>query len=86
MGHHEPDRTIDWRHYIHADPNVLAGKPVIKDTRLAVEFVLELFAAGWSIEDVLDAYPALTHESLQAIFAYSADIARDEGLFILGHQ
>jgi uncharacterized protein (DUF433 family) len=74
---------VDWRDYIHADPDILAGKPVIKGTRIAVEFVLELFAAGWSIEDVLDSYPTLTPEALQAVFAYSAEITREEGLSIL---
>ncbi len=83
MPQDETSRTIDWRQYIQADPNILAGKPTIKGTRLAVEFVLELFAAGWSAQDVLDAYPSLTPEALQAVFAYSAEITRDEGLFAL---
>ncbi len=80
------DQTIDWRQYIHADPNILAGKPVIKGTRLAVEFVLALFAAGWSMDDVLASHPSLTPEHLRAVFAYAADLARDEGLLILEEQ
>ena len=39
---------MDWRGYIHSDPGILAGKPVMKGTRLAVEFILGLFAAGWT--------------------------------------
>jgi uncharacterized protein (DUF433 family) len=73
----------DWRLYIHADPDILAGKPVIKGTRLAVEFVLELFAAGWSMEAILESYPSLTPEALQAVFAYSAEVTREEGLSVL---
>ncbi len=39
---------MDWRKYIHSNPNILLGKPVVKGTRLSVEFILGLFAAGWT--------------------------------------
>jgi hypothetical protein len=39
---------MDWRQYIHSNPNILLGKPVIKGTRLSVEFLLGLFAVGWT--------------------------------------
>jgi uncharacterized protein (DUF433 family) len=68
---------MDWRHFIHADPNILVGKPVIKGTRLAADFILDLFASGWSEQQVLDSYPSLTPEALQAVFAYAADLVRD---------
>ena len=42
-----------WRSRIAVDPKVLVGKPVIKGTRIAVEFILELLANGWTIEDIL---------------------------------
>jgi uncharacterized protein (DUF433 family) len=83
MPQDETSSTIDWRHYIQADPDIVAGKPTITGTRLAVEFVLELFAAGWSVQEVLASYPSLTPEALQAVFAYSAELTRDEGLFAL---
>ena len=43
------------------DPDVLSGKPVIRGTRLAVEFILELLAAGQTEQDILESYPGLTH-------------------------
>jgi uncharacterized protein (DUF433 family) len=64
---------MDWRQYIHSDPEVLLGKPVVKGTRLAVEFVLRLFAAGWTEQQVLENYPTLTPEALRAIFAFAAE-------------
>lgn len=69
---------LDWRDYIHADPNILVGKPVIKGTRLSVEFLLRLFASGWTNEEILDSYPSLTASSLRALFAYAADTAAEE--------
>jgi uncharacterized protein (DUF433 family) len=40
--------VIDWKDYIYSDPEVLLGKPVLKGTRLSVEFILGLFAEGWT--------------------------------------
>lgn len=58
-----------WHVYIHSDPDILLGKPVVKGTRLAVDFLLGLFAAGWTPEQILDNYPTLTPEALRAVFA-----------------
>ena len=51
---------------ITVDPTILAGKPVIRGTRLAVEFILELLAAGQSESDILENYPGLTREDILA--------------------
>lgn len=72
---------INWKEHIVADQKVLLGKPVIKNTRLSVEFILERFASGWSEEDLLTNYPRLKKESLQAVFAYAYDCMRDGLLF-----
>jgi uncharacterized protein (DUF433 family) len=64
---------MDWHQYIHSDPEILGGKPVVKDTRLSVEFILGLFAAGWTEDQVLRNYIHLTKESLQAVFAYAVE-------------
>lgn len=49
---------------MYSDPEILSGKPVVKGTRLSVDFLLELFANGWSEEQVLESYPNLTQDSL----------------------
>ena len=74
---------MDWRDRIHSDPEILSGKPVVKGTRLSVEFLLGLFANGWSEEQVLEGYPNLSGESLRAVFAFAAESARDERTFEL---
>ena len=53
---------IDWRKFIHSDPAVLLGKPVVKGTRLSVEFILGLYSEGWAEQQILENYPALTNE------------------------
>ena len=64
---------MDWRPYIDSDPEVLVGKPVVRGTRLSVEFLLGLFAAGWTEAEVLENYPTLTKEGLRAVFASSSE-------------
>ena len=65
---------MDWRKYIHSDAEVLLGKPVVKGTRLSIEFLLGLFAAGWTEKQVLDNYPTLTPQSLRAVFAFATSL------------
>lgn len=62
---------MNWQEYIQSDEKVLQGKPVVKGTRLSVEFLLERLADGWTEQDLLDNYPRLTKEALQNIFAFS---------------
>jgi uncharacterized protein (DUF433 family) len=57
---------MNWQDRIAVDPGVLAGKPVIKGTRLAVEFLVELLAENWTHEQILSNYPQLTEEDIQA--------------------
>jgi len=64
---------MNWREYIHSDAEVLLGKPVVKGTRLSVEFLISLFAAGWTEKQVLDNYPTLTPQSLRAAFAFATE-------------
>ena len=74
---------MDWRDHIHSDPAILSGKAVVKGTRLSVEFLLGLFAAGWTEEQVLEGYPNLAKESLRAVFAFAAETTREERTFEL---
>ena len=66
---------------IVVDPKILAGKPVIRGTRLAVEFILELLAAGQSENDVLTNYPGLTREDILACLAYASYLAHEYKAF-----
>lgn len=71
---------MNWEDRIVADPEVLVGKPTIRGTRLSVDFLLERLADGWTSEQLLENYPRLTREDLQAVFAYASESLKD-GLF-----
>ena len=62
-------------------PNVLDGKPVIRGTRLSVEFVIGLMADGWSEADILGSYPGVTRDDLIACLAYARDTLSSEKVF-----
>jgi uncharacterized protein (DUF433 family) len=66
---------------ITLDPKVLAGKPVIRGTRLSVEFVIGLMADGWSEADILADYPGITHDDVIACLAYARDTLSSEKVF-----
>ena len=66
------DAPLPWAAYIHTDPRILSGKPVVKGTRLAVDFILELLAVGWTEQQLLEGYPGLSQPALRAIYAYAA--------------
>jgi len=72
---------MNWQERIVADPKVLAGKPVIKGTRLAVEFILDLLAGGWSESEILQNYPRLAHEDIQACLSYASALIKSEKVF-----
>jgi uncharacterized protein (DUF433 family) len=63
------------------DPAILAGKPVIRGTRLSVDFIIGLMADGWSEADILRNYPGLTREDLAACLAYARDILKSEKVY-----
>lgn len=63
--------------HIVLDPGILAGKPVIRGTRLAVEFILELLAAGESEKELLENYPGLTREDILACLSYASCLAHE---------
>ncbi|MEH2327860.1 DUF433 domain-containing protein [Nostoc sp.] len=67
---------MDWQQYIHSDLKILLGC-------LSVEFLLGLFAAGWTEQQVLENYPTFTSEALRAVFAFTAECMREESLYTL---
>jgi uncharacterized protein (DUF433 family) len=63
------------------DPAVLVGEPLIRSTRLSVEFVIGLLAQGWSETDILANYDGLTHDDVVACLAYARDVLSSERIF-----
>jgi uncharacterized protein (DUF433 family) len=68
---------MDWREHIETNENILLGKPLIKGTRISVEHIIDILAAGWTEEQILENYPRLSKENLQAVFAYIQEIIKD---------
>ena len=58
---------------ISIDPNICFGKPCIRGTRIWIELIIENVAAGASEQEILDAYPALTADDINAALMYAAE-------------
>jgi uncharacterized protein (DUF433 family) len=74
---------MTWQERIVIDPEILVGKPIVKGTRLAVEFLVDLLAHGWAEEDIRTNYPGLTHEDIQACLSYASAVLRSERVYPL---
>jgi uncharacterized protein (DUF433 family) len=74
---------MKWRDRITVSEQVLAGKPVIKGTRIAVEFVIDLLGRGWTVERILREYDHLTAEDVQACLSYASDVLKSERVYLL---
>ncbi|HEY5830550.1 MAG: DUF433 domain-containing protein [Hyphomicrobiaceae bacterium] len=66
---------------IIVDSSILAGKPVVRGTRLSVEFIIGLMADGWSETDILRNYPGLMREDIAACLAYARDVLKSEKVY-----
>ncbi|MBI4875727.1 MAG: DUF433 domain-containing protein [Acidobacteria bacterium] len=66
---------------IVCDPAILGGKPCVRGTRISVEFLLELMASGATKQTILEAYPHLTGEDIEAALRYASRFLKDESLF-----
>ncbi|MCP4602624.1 MAG: DUF433 domain-containing protein [Proteobacteria bacterium] len=62
---------------ITVDPTILVGKPVIKGTRLSVQFIIGLLAHGMTAEEILTEYHVLTHEDILACLSFAAQALGD---------
>lgn len=70
-----------YKELIVSEPNIMMGKPVVKGTRITVELILEKLAAGETIEQILDAYPRLTHEGIQAALTFAAEVLKGDVVY-----
>ena len=69
---------------IEINPEVMLGKPVIRGTRIPVELLLRKLSEGAGESDLLDAYPRLTREDIQAALAFAADTLAHEDTIVVG--
>ena len=69
---------MTWSERIVVVPDILVGKPVIKGTRLSMEFIVDLLAQGWSEREILRNYPGLTREDIRASLSYASAALHEE--------
>ena len=74
---------MNWKDRIIIDPEILAGKPVIKGTRIAVELIIDLMANGWNYEKIFENYPQLKKEDVIAALRYAAETLKAEKVYPL---
>ena len=74
---------MNWQEHITADPGILVGKPIIRGTRLAVEFILGLLSEGWSEADISKNYK-LSQDQIRACVAYARERLSEEKVFSAG--
>ena len=79
----QPENPQTWTDRIVIDENILTGKPVIKGTRLAVEFIIDLLAHGWSEGEILENYPGIVCEDIRACLAYASAVLHAEKVYTL---
>jgi uncharacterized protein (DUF433 family) len=73
---------MTWHDRITLDPKILVGKPIIKGTRIAVEFVVDLLARGWTVERIVREYDPITTEDVLACLAYASDVLKSEKVYL----
>jgi len=66
---------------IEVNPDICGGKPVIKGTRITVEFILELLANSWSYEEILENYPQLKKEDILEAIRYAVEVLKEERIY-----
>ncbi len=72
---------MDYKQYIERNPEVMMGKPVIKGTRITVELIMRKLAGGYSVDELIEAYPHLSRPQVLCALEYAADIiANDEAV------
>ena len=72
---------MNWKNHIISDNKILAGKPVIKGTRLSVEHIIGLLASGWPEDQLIENYPRLNKTKIKAVFQYIKECMKDGLLF-----
>jgi uncharacterized protein (DUF433 family) len=75
--------SMNWKDHITADPSILVGKPVIRGTRLSVDFIIRLLAQGWTEQQIFENYPQITPLALQAVFSFVQECLSDEEFIVM---
>lgn len=72
------EKGLDWRDHVTVNPDILVGKPIIKGTRISVELLLDRLGDGWSMAEILESYPHLKREDVQAAVKFATELFKEE--------
>ncbi len=75
---------MNWEDRITADPKILVGKPIVRGTRLSVEFVIDLLVSHWTEQQILENYPILCREDIDACLRYANELVKSERVYQVG--
>ena len=70
---------------IELNPEICRGKPIIKGTRITIDFILELLAQGWTYSDICDEYSIITSDIL-AVLKYTRNLIKDDQMYMIKSQ
>ena len=82
LGRDKTAARVNWPDRIVIDPDILVGKPVVKGTRLAVEFIIDLLAQGWTEAEIQRNYPGITRLDIQACLNYASEVLHAEKVYL----
>jgi uncharacterized protein (DUF433 family) len=71
---------VNWQERIVVEPSILMGKPILRGTRLFVEFIIDLLAQGWSPEDIIENY-SIAVEDIRACLSYASEALNTEKVY-----
>ncbi len=74
---------MSWQERITVDPDILVGKPIVRGTRISVEFVIDLLGRGWTVDQVLEEYDHLVLQDIQACLAYASEVLKSERVYLV---
>lgn len=74
---------MSWKSRIVLDEKILAGKPIIRGTRISIEFIVDLVAQGWSNEQILSSHTMLKKQDIEAALKYAAATLKEEKIYRL---
>ena len=68
------------------DPDILAGKPILRGTRISVELLLELLANNWTYEEIFESYPQIGREDILAALQYATDLLKEVHVYPISQK
>jgi len=71
---------MNWQEHIVSNPDICHGRACIRGTRVMVSVILDNLADGLDSDEIMQSYPSLTHEDIQATIAYAAELARERSI------